>query len=515
MHDRVTPLPAHTMIEVLARRARDEPESLAYAAGTDTVTYGALHEQVRSFASGLASRGLSAGERCALLLPTGLDFVRAFYAVQALGAVPAAVNPGLPLETVRRRLRSIRAAFLIHGDCCGADRLAGDSSLTTVCSSDLRSSGGLVRFHDSGPESVAYLQFTSGTTGDSKAAVILHRNLWASFEGAIERLRISADDVFSSWVPLHHALGLVRFVLGPLYFGCRSHLVPSASSSLGSWLRTIRDVRATITGGPDSAYKLAARVVGGSGVDIASLRYATDGGEAVRAASIEEFERAFGLPRVVQPAYGLAEATLGVSSPDPGEPLRIGPGGALSCGRPFSGVEVRVVSEDGSSVPPLSDGEVVVRGEPVFAGYADDPDATAAVLREGWLHTGDVGCLDGDGNLYVKARARALIKRAGAVIVPREVEDAADGVRGVVFSAAVGLRRSSVTETEDLVVVAEVENGCPGGAAGIRSEIAARVTDAIGCAPTCVRIVPAGTIPRTASGKTRYDELRRLLESEG
>jgi acyl-CoA synthetase (AMP-forming)/AMP-acid ligase II len=187
--------------------------------------------------------------------------------------------------------------------------------------------------------------------------------------------------------------------------------------------------------------------------------------------------------------------------------VRVDAAGRVSNGRPYPGFEVWIEDDDGHRLPAGVPGEIVARGEAVFAGYFADEASTRERLREGSLHTGDVGVMDDDGYVYPVARKRALIKRAGAAIAPREIEEAADRATGVRFTAAVG--RARPDGTEEIVVVAEVQPDATG--AGIAATIEEEVARDLGFAPDEVLLVPPRVIPRTANGKIRYDALRELI----
>lgn len=477
-----------TIVDLLLERARARPDALAFVALGEPISYRRLAGDALALAGVLAARGLGPGARCALVLPTGLDFVRAVYATQILGAAPVAINPALPPDAIERRLRLTGAALALTPETVAA--LAREP-----CAAPARPAAR--------PEDPAFLQLTSGTTGEPRAAIVLHQSLAASLDSAVEAIEPRPSDVLVGWVPLHHDLGLVRFVFSPVRFGCPAHLVAPSMSTLRLWLETIARERGTITGAPDFVYRAAARLVDPAGLDLSSLRYATNGGEAVRRSTIEAFERRFATGGAIRPGYGLAEATLGVTGTRPGESVETDAAGAVSCGRALPQVEVRIGP----------DGEILARGPNVFAGYFGDEAATREVLRDGWLHTGDIGALDAEGRLFVKGRRRALIKRAGALVAPREVEEAADRVPGVRFSAAVGVE-SSPGGTEDVVIVAEVkpEDAATGAARERLSRaIADEVVRALGFPPREVRLVAPRAIPRTANGKIRYDELRALV----
>ena len=152
----------------------------------------------------------------------------------------------------------------------------------------------------------------------------------------------------------------------------------------------------------------------------------------------------------------------------------------------------------------------------MFAGYLNDAAATADVLRDGWLETGDLGALGREGQVFVHGRMRAMIKRAGAAIAPREIEEIADEVRGVRRSAAIGVHFGPDALTEEVCVVVEVERGLDElERAVVRRSVVDSVRAALGFAPHDLRLVAPGTIPRTRTGKTQYAELRRQIEGDG
>jgi acyl-CoA synthetase (AMP-forming)/AMP-acid ligase II len=334
--------------------------------------------------------------------------------------------------------------------------------------------------------------------------MISHHALDAALAGIQERLAIGPRDVMASWAPLHSSPGLVRYVFGPVYFDCPSHLIRPSALQLSRWLELISSVQATVTSAPDVAYRLAARI-GTGRMDLRSLRVATSGGEVVRADTIRAFEQQFHLTRIVQPAYGLTEATVIANSTAPGDPLTADAGGRVSCGRPIRGLEVRIEQRD----PARPDGEILLRGPSLFDGYFDDETGTQAVWRDGWLHTGDWGVMI-DGQLYPVSRERLLIKRAGASLAPREIEEPLEQIDHVLSAAAVGRTRSDGL-TEELVIVVETHRDTRADLRTIAGRVEQAVTDTIGSLPAQVIIVRAAAIPRTTGGKIRHAELRQLV----
>jgi len=491
-----------TLDAALAYRAALDPDALAFSDGFERLSYGRLSEEAGALAGGLARLGVRRQDRVALFLPAGLDFIRAFFALQRLGASPCAFDPQAPPATAARRAARVKPRLVLTAglttglEAVPLQEIPRDEPPPAV---EIRE------------DDIAFLQPTSGTSGESRAAVILQRNAVAALEAAREAIGIGPRDVLVSWVPPWHDLGLLRFILGPVWFGAPCHLVTPAVRTLPLWLRTASEVRATILGAPDFAWRLATRLTDPAGLDLSSLRYATNGGEPVRRSTILDFEARFGVPGVLRPGYGLAEATLGVTGLVPGEPLRVDAQGNVSCGRPFPGVEVRI-AEDSGGIGEI--GEILVRGPAVFAGYFEAGEVTAEVLRDGWLHTGDVGRLDADGHLYVLGRRRALIKRGGAPLAPRELEEAAAGVPGVRIAAAVGLPPpvGAATETEEIALAVEIDPEADPRA--VSAAVAQAVEAAAGFAPDRVVVMAPRSIPRTANGKIRHAALREKLLAE-
>lgn len=469
-----------SLVDVLAHRAAAQPDALAYAHDGEQLTYAQLFEDAGALASGLMQAGVREGDRVALLMPAGLDWMRAFWAIQRAGAVSCAFNPYVPAETSARRAARVRPALI----------------LTSL--DDLPRGASNPPRPDVGPESLAFLQPTSGTSGESRAVMIRQRNVLSVLQSAVDANGMTADEVFVSWVPPWHDLGLVRFVIGPIFIGASCQIVTPSIQTIPRWLETMTRVRGTISGAPDFAYRLAARLVDPRAIDLSSVRWMTNGGEPVRQSTIEAFEARFGGRRMICPGYGLAEATLGVTVTRPEDPLRVDERGNVSCGKPLPGVDLRI-----------EDGEILVRGEGVFAGYFDAPEATAETLRDGWLHTGDVGHLGSDGELYVLGRRRAMLKRGGAVLAPRELEEAAQNVEGVRVAAAIGMARGDATE--EIVLAIEIDPRFDGDA--ISAAVAQEVRRTIGFAPERVIVMPPKAIPRTYNGKIRHDVLRGLLKA--
>ena len=483
----VQPAPT-TLRDVLLMRAAADPERLAYDDELRRVTFGELADAATQRAAQLAEMGVEAGDRVALVLPSGIPFAEAFWGLQLLGATPCAFNPGVPAQTLERRTALIRPRLVLregHLDAAPAPSASPpEPSLET--------------------DDIAHLQLTSGTLGEPRAAMLRHRNVLACLWANAEDGHIRRDDILVNWVPPWHDLGLVRFVIAAVYFGSPCYILQPAVRTIPAWLEAVGRVGGTVTAAPDFAYRLATRMVDPASVDLSTLRYLNNGGEPPRGSTIRDFEERFGVPGRVLPGYGLAEATLGVTVTMPGESMTLDAHGNVSNGRPFPGIEVKI---DGDGSEP---GEILVRGEVVFAGYFDSIEETYRSLRDGWLHTGDIGYLDEGGNLFVLGRSRAMIKRAGGVIAPRELEEAAEAVDGVRMAAALSMQSPSEV-TDAIVVVVETGREPSRSRDELAGDVSRSVAAACGFAPNRVIVTPPATIPRTGSGKLRYTRLRELI----
>ena len=450
-----------------------------------------------------------------MLLPDGLDFVRGFFAVQRLGAVPVALASGLPEESVRRHLAAVRARVVLHD---GATLPLAPGLAPEVHRIDLGAArrGALPTTPpphlESGPADLSHLQLTSGTTGEPRAAMLTHANVMAYLRASLEQCGMRRGDVLVGSVPLHHPQGLLRFVLGAPFYGCAAHLVALSVPTIRLWFETIARARGSVTSAPDFAWRAAARLVDPQGLDLTCLRVATTGGEPVRMSTIEAFERRFAQPGLLRPGYGQAEATLAVTGVRPGEALRADGDRLVSCGRALPGVEMRIVDPRGEPLPVGATGEIALRGAQVFPGYFDDEAGTRAVLRNGWLHTGDSGSVDPEGYLFVKSRLRVLIKRGGATLAPQEIEGPVDLLPGVLRSAALGLPQPDGVERVALVVEVEVPRE-PSALETMARAASAAARRAVGFAPDDLLLVAPGCLPLTSSGKVRYVDLRDMLAS--
>ncbi|MET9821373.1 AMP-binding protein [Streptomyces sp. NPDC006349] len=504
-----------------------------------------LLDEVRDRARRLTACGAGPGSRVALSAENPGRFVPAFLGAVWAGMIPVPLPPppvlgrrdawteGLAasLPVARPDLVVAEATTLAQLPPTAAHHLSYDSLEAASAPADPPAPAAYR------PDRTAYLQFSSGSTGRPRAVVATAGSVTAN-SLAIMRHGLAADparDHGVSWLPLHHDMGLVGFVLAPLAVGVPVTLLATRLfvRDPGIWMRTLSDVGGTITGAPNFAYALATRRTDDdrlARLDLSAAHTLLCGGEPVSPRTLRRFADAHhvaGLdPAALRPCYGLAESTLAVSIAPRGtasRPDRVSwarlrdhdraaPCGddeeaveVAGCGPPFPGHEARVVDGAGLPCAERQVGEIWVRGPSVCAGYADEArERPAPVADDGWLRTGDRGYL-ADGALHPAGRLKDVLVVQGRNIDPQRVEWAAEAAEGVRTGGAVAFTRPG-TDTEEVVVVAECrphQSERIGGA--VREIVSQRLGLSVG---DVVAVVP-GTLAKTTSGKPRRQEMRR------
>jgi acyl-CoA synthetase (AMP-forming)/AMP-acid ligase II len=519
-----------TLIELLEGRALAEPDREAFCFEERAISFGDLWRNLERFAGSLLKAGIECGDRVVLTLPNGPEFFAGFYGVQRAGAVAVPLFPDSGAERVFGIARVSGARTVVFPSSLdeadfeekkgrGAER--GLSVLTPFSEGPPPEAAGFPAIE---PADLAYIQYTSGSTGEPKGVQLSHANLLTNMRQLISGMEITENDIFVSWLPAYHDMGLVLMTMVPFFLGARLVLLPASLGQVRRWLTEIDRHRATFTAAPDFAYRLCLRYAGDPRqYDLSSLRVALNAAEPVRSGTIRDFEAAFGLENVMMPGYGLAEATVGVSMSPPGRPVPVDRRGFVSVGPPFPEIEVEILRE-GRRAQPGEEGEVLVKSPANTRGYWDDPASTAELFSEtGFLRTGDIGYLDDEGNLYIVGRQKNIIIQAGRNIAPKEVEEIVDTLPFVRYSAAVGIDRGG-SEGEQLYAFVEMREGRPkedgerrGAGLPPRSELKRRTVSVVqqirahlGLRPGRVYLLAPRSIPLTPNGKIRYPELRWL-----
>ena len=516
---------AATLTEMMRRRAALSPDQQYFRLFDETVTYGRLWAQSGRYAAGLARAGVGAGDKVCLIYPTCAEFFYTFFGALRIGAVPVPLYPTLGVDTTANIFRDSDAVSVAT---IGWFRTGVDESCeqapnvhSVLEPPDLDIDAAPPALARASADDLAFLQYTSGSTGHPRGVMLTHRNVVSTIHFMAEAAGITVDDRIVSWLPLYHDMGLIGCAFTPPLLGTPIWLLPPDLRNPRQWLSLITEIRATFTVSPDFGYRNCVRNVRDTaGLDLTSLKSALSGAEPVRPSTIAAFESHFGLKRIIAPCYGLAEATLAVAIWPRGVPLRLDASGRFpSVGQPCRGVSVRVLAplDEGTAERPAGvEGEICVKSSGVMQGYYNNPGATAKVLMPGgWLRTGDLGFVDAEGFLYVTGRLKDIIILGGENVVPADIEEVVDRVDGVRYSAAVGID-SERTGTQRLHVVAEVrsETASPDDYHGLVREITSRVHRARGHRPARVILVRSSTIPKTSSGKIQHSRLAQMIQED-
>src|SRR6266566_5130143 len=516
---------APTLTEMMRRRAALTPDAPYFYLYGDTITYGRLWDVSGRYAAGLARGGLRAGDKLCLIYPTCAEFFFTFFGALRIGVVPVPLYPTLGVEATARILNDSEtgAVATIGWFRKGVDESAAQAPGVRAIlePSVLDADAAAPAYAEPDAEDLAFLQYTSGSTGHPHGVMLTHRNVVSTIKFMAEAAGLTADDRVVSWLPLYHDMGLIGCAFTPPLTATPIWLLPPDLRNPRPWLEMITKVRATFTVSPDFGYRNCVRNVHDvSEFDLSSLKAALSGAEPVRTSTIDAFESHFGVKRVILPCYGLAEATLAVAIWPRGVPLRYDASGRwLSVGQPCRGVSLRIsepMREGGSvalvDLPPDTEGEICVKSPGVMQSYYNNPEATARVLTpDGWLRTGDLGFVDAEGYLYITGRLKDIIILGGENIVPADVEEIVDHVPGVRYSAAVGVD-SERTGTQRLYVVAELRDAAAAAGQTLVREIVQRVHRGRGHRPARVLLVPPSTIPKTSSGKIQRSRLVQMIQ---
>jgi fatty-acyl-CoA synthase len=516
---------AATLIDAMNGAARFGARGYTFV-GADTdeshASFAEIVQQARSISGGLLERGLKRGDRVALLLSRPADFVVAFFGSIAAGLIPVPVAPDPRASDANRD--GVVSAIVRKSGAVGA--IADDDVWLPP---DLaRFAVGQLATHppttleEAKPEAPAFLQFTSGSTTHPRGVVVTHAAIMANAKAIAEHaLRVDpAIDLGVSWLPLHHDMGLIGFVVTPMVCGVPVVLLPTSRFLRRPeiWLGTVHRRRATITFAPTFAMALA-RKRARSDWDLSCLRVVGCGAEPIRAAVLRDFAATFrpmGLaPQALTPSYGLAEATLAVTFQPTGagmrvdrvDPVRLANHVAepsdderaieiVGCGRPLPGHDVAVTDTSGAPRPERRIGDVRVRGPSVAREYFQDPASTGATFHDGWLETGDLGYL-ADGELFICGRTKEILVVHGRNLHPEPIEQVAASVKGIRDGRVVAFARPG-DRGEEVVVCAEVAGA---NDVSLRDEVAERIAQELGVPVADVVLLGPSVLPRTTSGK--------------
>ena len=549
------------LIQLLEIQAQSSPDQVAFTflrdGETDELnwTYGELEHRARGIAASLQSSHC-AQQRVLLLYPPGLDFIAGFWGCLLAGATAVPCYPPVSQRTLHRVYAIAKdcqpAAALSTRQVVGALRgfVGADqafSSLLCVATDDLPlDTADRWKRPKINGNAIALLQYTSGSTATPKGVMVSHSNLLHNEMLIQNAFRQSKDSIIVGWLPLYHDMGLIGNVLQPIHLGARCILM-SPTSFLQSpvrWLRAISSYRATTSGGPNFSYDLCSRKISPqdqAGLNLSTWSVAFNGAEVVRDETLNRFAERFagvGFRReAFSPCYGLAEATLLVSGPVDGKPIttlkvdskalgqhRIGKpskrnGKAhtlVSSGKPAIGVKLQIVNpESGSKCAAGEVGEIWISGKSVAQGYWGRKEESERVFdarvtsssKGPFLRTGDLGFIK-KGELFVTGRLKDLIIIRGRNLYPQDIEATVERSHAGFRPGCTAAFSVETDDGEEMAIVQEVERGRENETAGMASAIRNAVVKYHEVQPHTIFLIPAGTIPKTSSGKIQRYKCR-------
>ncbi len=498
------------------------------------------------------SLGLEKGDRLAMIVPDGEDFVLSFFGAVRAGIVPVPMYPPLALgkldsyiDTAARILGTASAKMLLTTKQVSPILWSLLSRVETLEEIVLTEK---VRDHDDStitatlddiviePSDACFLQFTSGSTSDPKGVIVSHENLVAN-ANAIMYDGLDCDpetDRGVSWLPLYHDMGLIGFVISPLIAHVPVVFIPTLSfvKRPPVWLDVVNEYRGTITFAPNFAFGLATKRATPqklAQLDLSCIRVLGCGAEPINPttmrAFVDKFATAGFSPNALMPCYGMAEATLAMSFDRLDRPMntltidrdayegdKVAKEAAeglelVGCGATFPNHDVAIMGAKGELLEDGQVGEIVFRGPSVTRGYFENADATKDLLAGGWLHTGDLG-FKKNGTLYISGRQKDLVILNGRNYYPQSIEWEVEQIDGIRKGNVVAFSTPG-DSSEELVVVAETKVAEKDL---LEAAVKRRVHDAFGIRPREIVLVGPGGLPKTSSGKLQRRKTKQLFE---
>jgi acyl-CoA synthetase (AMP-forming)/AMP-acid ligase II/aryl carrier-like protein len=542
-----------SLVDVLEQN-RSANCSVTYLDGENSerrVSFGEIHSRALGILYHLQAMGARRGDKMIIFLNNNEQFLDGFWAAVLGGVVPVPLAVGISDEHRHKLLRVARklGSPLLYTDAKNLQRLdalaneVGEQALfgeikarsyLVESITDISRPGAV---HHPAADDLAFIQFSSGSTSEPKGVMLTHGNIIAHTAGAKARGKHTELDSTFSWMPLTHDMGLIGFCLMQFINRINIYLMPTELFVRRPllWLQLIAKKRATLTCSPNFGYRHFLKVLGDrrlENVDLSCVRGIYNGAEPISVELCNEFMRRLdytGLRHnAMYPVYGLAEACLGVTFPEPGEDYRwiranrhrLGLGSRielnpsnprdaieLMCvGRVLPNTQMRIAADDHSDYPEDQVGHILIRGPSVTRGYINDPEATAqAIDADGWVDTGDLGVLH-EGELYIAGRSKEIIFINGQNYYPYDLENIAHRAPGLDLNkvVAAGVAKPG-TQGEELVIFVlhrgEIADFLPTATA-----VGRLVNEHTGL--EVAQVIPVKRIPKTTSGKVQ----RHLLE---
>jgi acyl-CoA synthetase (AMP-forming)/AMP-acid ligase II/aryl carrier-like protein len=553
MNDNAQLMTYTTLVDVLESN-RGVDRAVTYVDGENSerrVAYADVYTRALGILYHLQAMGAQRGDKMIIFLSNNEQFLDGFWAAVCGGITPVPLAVGISDEHRHKLLRVARKLGkpLLYSDAKNLERLQALAAQVgeTALFDDLKSRSFLVesitdisrpgKLHRPAPDDLAFIQFSSGSTSEPKGVMLSHANLMANTQGATHVGRYSDRDVTLSWMPLTHDMGLIGFYLMQFANRVHIHLMPTELFVRRPllWLQTAAKKRVTITCSPNFGFRHFLKVLGDrhlDGLDLSAIRAIYNGAEPISVQLCNEFMSALaytGLRReAMYPVYGLAEASLAVTFPEPGSDYRwvranrhklgvgarieLNPADArdaleLMCvGRAVPNTEVRIADDERGALSEDQVGHILIRGASVTRGYFGDPQATAlAVGADGWVDTGDLGFMH-EGSLYIAGRSKEIIFVNGQNYYPYDLENIAQRAPGLDLNKLVAAGVAGPGSQGEELVVFVLHRGSMQDFLPTAAAVSRLINEHTGL--EVAQVIPTKRIPKTTSGKVQ----RHMLE---
>jgi acyl-CoA synthetase (AMP-forming)/AMP-acid ligase II/aryl carrier-like protein len=555
MNDAGSPPNYTTLLDVIESN-RGVDRAVTYIDGENSerrVPYADVYARALGILYHLQAKGAQRGDKMIIFLNNNEQFLDGFWAAVCGGIAPVPLAVGISDEH-RHKLLRVARTLTVPGSLLGSPILYTDSKnlerLQTLAAEagetalfdKLKSRSFLVEsitdisrpgtLHRPAPDDLAFIQFSSGSTSEPKGVMLTHGNLIANTQGATAVGKYGDQDVTLSWMPLTHDMGLIGFYL--MQFANRVHvnLMPTELFVRRPllWLQLASKKRVTITCSPNFGYRHFLKVLGErrlEGVDLSAIRQIYNGAEPISVALCNEFMSALaytGLRRQAMfPVYGLAEASLAVTFPEPGADFRwmrvnrhkLGVGSRIELnppdardvlelvclGRPVPNTELRIANHERAPMANAEVGHILIRGASVTRGYFGDPESTAlAIGADGWLDTGDLGFVH-EGSLYIAGRSKEIIFVNGQNYYPYDLENIAQRAPGLDLNKIVAAGVAKPGSQGEELVVFVLHRGSMTEFLPTAAAVNRLINEHTGL--EVAQVIPTKRIPKTTSGKVQ------------
>lgn len=434
-----------TLAAMIADQADHFANKVAIYHQDQKINYGDLNLTANRIANSLRKRGVKKGENIAILLPNRPEFVQSFFGIVKAGAVAVLINTSLKTEEIEFILRDSKCTRLItserHYPTLAEVRnklpdlidifILGDEIPKETTSYDELLFGDenepLISIEREDPAGIIY---TAGISGHPKGAVLTNGNYFSNINAIVNSAGMSHRTRMMCFLPLFHVMGLTFNMLSPLYAG--GSIVLMRGFSAREFLPALSKYRVTSFAAVPTVFAILNELPDKEKYDLSSLELCISGAAPLDIQTVKKFETEYNA-KIIE-GYGLTEATCAVCINPVDGRRKVG-----SVGLPLPGMEVQIVDEENYEIDPMETGQIIIRGDSVMKGYFNDEQSTNASFHDGWLYTGDLGCVDEDGYFFITGRKKEMIIRGGENIYPAEVEEILTANEKIAAVAVIGI----------------------------------------------------------------------------